>query len=326
MNQKIILPIVLFTIIFANIVFATPPSPPPCYEGENPELYKNLVFNSEIYSYFQGWELKNITVPCHYERGPISVILKYNVPTSYSTSNLNYQTTVMFSFKDDQLINSEELNQVFKNYEQYIAYFESEENIKFFIQTTGATNVNHEETRIFELKSQPREYVNYDFIDKSIVSLSFANTALIDSIGKFVPKISNVPEVNEFRNNVGIHFVEFGNNRLSVHKDFSCPTCESYFVYDLSQLFPTSFSLDNNFEWRAFPEISKAHKTIEENLLVGGLSNCMIGTGDMHAYTILNYHNSPTDSWFMTVALKCDGGTRWKDASIRLNPDGNFDS
>ena len=175
MNQKIILPIVLFTIIFANIVFATPPSPPPCYEVENPEHYKNLVYNSEIYSYFQGWELKNVTVPCHYERGPINVILKYNVPTSYSTNNLNYQTTAIFSFKDDQLINSEELNQVFKNYKQHIADFESEENIKFFIQTTGATGVKHEETRIFKLESQPREYVNYDFIDKSIVIVNLIN-------------------------------------------------------------------------------------------------------------------------------------------------------
>jgi len=325
MNYKIILSMLLFTIVFSNIVFATPPSPPPCYEVENPEHYKNLVYTSEIYNYFQDWELKNITVPCHYERGSINVILKYNVPTSYSTNNLNYQTTVIFSFKDNQLINSEELNQVFKNYKQHIENFESEENIRLLIQTTGATNVKHEETRVFKLESQPREYVNYDFIDKSIVSLSFANPILIDKIEKFVPKISDVPQVTEFRNNVGIHFIEFGNNRLSIHEEFSCPTCESYFIYDLSQLFPTSYSLDNNFEWKTFPEISKAHKTIEENLLIGELSNCSIGTGDMHTYTIVNYHNSPTDSWFMTVALKCDGGTRWKDASIRLNPNGTHD-
>ena len=311
-------------MVFSNAVFATPPRLPPCYDVENPEYYKNLVFDSEIYKYFQDWQLKNITVPCHYERGPINVVLEYNIPQSYSPNNLNYQTTIVFSFQDDQLINADELNHVLGDYKERIQNFENLEATKFFIETTGATDVKHKQINIFELKSKPREYLNYNFIDQQIESLSFANPLLINKLSLFIPKSSSISQIDEFKNHVGINYVGLQNNRLSIHEDFSCPTCESYFTYDLDQLFSTTYSLDNNFEWKTFPEISKAHKIIEQNLLVDELSNCTIGTGDMHTYTIVS-HNSPTDSWLMTIALKCDGDSGWKDASIRLNPDGIYD-
>ena len=159
-NRHLILVLLLFfSGLLPSLVVSTQPLPPPCYDVKNPEHYKALVFNSEIYNYFQEWELKNITVPCHYERGPINVVLEYNVPQSFSLNNLNYPTTVVFSFQDDRLINSDELNQVFGNYRQHIQNFENLETAKFFIEITGATNVKHKQTNVFELESKPREYL-----------------------------------------------------------------------------------------------------------------------------------------------------------------------
>ena len=325
-NKYLILVLSLFLVNFlSSQMLATPPSLPPCYDVENPEHYKNLVFDSKIYSYFQDWQLKNITVPCHYKIGAINVVHEYKVPQSYSPNNLNYQTTIVFSFQDDQLINADELNQVFGDYKKHIQNFENLEATKFFIETTGATNVKHKQKNLFELESKPREYLNYNFIDGQIDSLSFANSLLINELSLFIPKSSSISQIDEFKKHVGINFVELQNNRLSIHEDFSCPTCESYFTYDLDQLFSTTYSLDNNFEWKTFPGVQRAHTIIKENLLINELSNCTIATGDMHTYTIVRFHNSPSDSWFMTVALKCDGGTRWKDALIRLNPDGTYD-
>ena len=212
-------------------------------------------------------------------------------------------------------------------------------NHQLFIETAENLNVYHKEAGIFVIKSQSKDQIEYDFINKKIVSLSFVNPKLIDKIEKFIPKISAISQVNEFEDKVGIHLIEFSyrNKRLSI----SCPTCKSYFIYDLNQLYPISFSLNNNFEWKTFPEISKAHKIIEENLLVGKLSNCTIGTGDLHAYTIgtgdrtigtgdlhaytigTGDRNSPTSPWFMTIAINCDNG--WEDASIRLYPNGTYD-
>jgi hypothetical protein len=84
------------------------------------------------------------------------------------------------------------------------------------------------------------------------------------------------------------------------------------------------YLLSNNIEWHEFPEIKQAHRVVEDHLLVGELSGCSIGWGDMHAYTTASFHDSPEGPWNMTVALICEDG--WKDASVRINPDGSYEN
>lgn len=97
-----------------------------------------------------------------------------------------------------------------------------------------------------------------------------------------------------------------GNNRVEY----------SYF-YGLVR----GYTLSNDMDWQEFPEIKQAHRAIEENLLVGELSDCSIGHGEMHSYTSAAFHDSLEMPWNLTVALICEDG--WKDASVKINNDGS---
>jgi hypothetical protein len=84
------------------------------------------------------------------------------------------------------------------------------------------------------------------------------------------------------------------------------------------------YLLSNDIGWEEFPEIKQAHQIIEAQLLVGELKGCTIGHGKMHAYTAAEFHDADTDPWNLTVALQCPDG--WRDASIRIHPDGSYDN
>jgi hypothetical protein len=83
------------------------------------------------------------------------------------------------------------------------------------------------------------------------------------------------------------------------------------------------YTLSNNIEFLEFPEITLAHSIIEENLLVGPLSGCSIGRGDIHAYTSGALQDPLSGPWHLSVALICDDG--WKDAFVQINNDGTFE-
>lgn len=98
-----------------------------------------------------------------------------------------------------------------------------------------------------------------------------------------------------------------GDNRL-----------EYSFVLDLVM----RYSLSNDRIWQAYPEIALAHGAIRNNLLVGDLAGCAIGTGEGHAYTTAS-GETEQGPWYITVALQCPDG--WKDAFVQINKDGSFE-
>lgn len=83
------------------------------------------------------------------------------------------------------------------------------------------------------------------------------------------------------------------------------------------------YMLSNDIDWREFPEIEQAHQVIQEHLLIGDLAGCVIGTGDAHSYTEAKFHDSVDAPWNLTVAISCPDG--WKDAAVRINPDGTYE-
>lgn len=92
--------------------------------------------------------------------------------------------------------------------------------------------------------------------------------------------------------------------------------------YDANTQLVYKYSLPNSIQWDEFPEIERVHQIIKENLLVGNLSDCKIGEDGGHAYTSMQM-TSAGDVWMnFVVALQCDDG--WKDASVRLYPDGTY--
>jgi len=92
--------------------------------------------------------------------------------------------------------------------------------------------------------------------------------------------------------------------------------------YSFAQDFVFTYTISNDIEWQAYPEVGLAQRAIRDNLLVGELSSCSIGRGGGHAYTS-SVADSETGPWFVTVALICSDG--WKDASVRINRGGSFE-
>lgn len=313
-------------VISSFPVLATKPTLPPCHEVENQEYYKNLVYNSDIFMYFKEWLLESISVPCQYEGGSVNVVLKYITPPYYSPNNLRYFTTVTFSFQEGQLVNMDELQKVFRNYQLHIETFELNKMIKFFIQATGINTVEHSRNNIFLLVSSEGDNLEYDFIDNSIKYFRFVNLQLIDNLALFMPSVNNIPQFEEFKRYKRIKLCGFnsGPNNIMISENSRCPTCGSYFYFDFNRRIITSFFLDNNYEWKTFPEVSKVHNIIKEKLLVGELSDCTIADGNMHNYTILHNRVLLEERCFLTVAIKCNNGKEWKDLEVTLNPDGTY--
>lgn len=81
------------------------------------------------------------------------------------------------------------------------------------------------------------------------------------------------------------------------------------------------YLLPSDMEWENFPEIRQAHEIIQTRLLIGELSNCAIGTGELHNYT--QAQMDEWGGWYMTVALQCN--EKWKDAFLHLLSDGSFE-
>ena len=96
-----------------------------------------------------------------------------------------------------------------------------------------------------------------------------------------------------------------------------------WIVYRLFANRVDEYSVPNSIHWREFPEIDQAHAIIEEKLLVGANSRCVISRGDLHSYTLLSFHYAEHEPLNLTVALDCDG--EWLQAFVKLRPDGTYE-
>lgn len=186
--------------------------------------------------------------------------------------------------------------------------------------------VDMEEDNLFLLRPTSRDVLGYKILESSIEKFSSIKPSLIQNSGLFLPQTRENAQIQEFEEKIGINYVEFESNIIRIYKESECPTCGPYVVIGFDNNLAGPYSLDNDFEWNTFPEVSVAHKIIEENLLVGNFSDCVIGKGKHHDYTISNYiRKSEKDHWFFNIALKCEKEPTWNDAFIRLNPDGTYE-
>lgn len=177
-----------------------------------------------------------------------------------------------------------------------------------------------EEDGMMNIYNKGIDYLNYNFIKGSIDSFQFENPKLIRNLDLFLPNITKIPQIEEFKRNKRIKYMAYGNERLVLRSDAGSLT------YDTHRNITSSYILYNDFKWETFPEIAKAHSIIKEKLLVGELSNCSIGTGYAYGYTQMEYYNlNPSYPLSIKVALKCDEGTKRKEAFIKLNSNGTYE-
>jgi hypothetical protein len=307
-----------------------------CSDIKDPDYYKNLIINSDYPKSFQGWQLQAIGPPlCIVDKGYAGVIIKYNISPSYSKNNLSYNTEVTIHFPDNQLNKSNELDELLEDFKLKVEDFENNEKVNFFIQVTKAKEVEydpeHDSFRINTVLDGLSDILQYDFSKKFISYFSFHNPKLNDKLEFFAPQAADISlEIQEFKKNNGIEAAEYvvsdhvpSRNTITIWSTNKFWLRGSLLRYHFKRKMIENYYLDNNFEWKTIPEVSKAHEIIKEKLLVGELSNCTIGTGDEHATTIGTY-TPELHSWFLIVALKCNDREKRKDASIRLYPNGTY--
>jgi len=324
----------LFVFIFILLTLnasATPPSAPPCTLVDNPQFYQDLALSSRIYSDLQAFELKNISVGCStYGTVPVTLNLE---SSQISAIGLTYHFKLIFSYRDGKLYQGNEVGlvQISRGYTGFIQAFENNQAIKFFITTTGLKDVHYsnqfDSEGHFTLGGYEGSSLSYSFVKNSIDQFVFVHPLLIINVDKFIPSVSNIPKVNEYRLNIPIKRVELTpsaltSSQLSLFGNKECPTCDSFLVYDLQNNMPRSYLLPHTLTWKAFPEIATAHKIMRESLLNKDTRSCVIGQDLPFAYTRLDSQESPSGPYYLHVSLLCSDMSR--TASVQLNVDNTY--
>lgn len=84
------------------------------------------------------------------------------------------------------------------------------------------------------------------------------------------------------------------------------------------------YVVPNSLELESFPEITLAHRIIQEQLLTGKWSHCSINKQGWAYNNTTGYRLMETsETWSLDVALECNG--EWKIANIKLNPDESYE-
>jgi len=318
--------VVLLSLGWPSRVWATPPQPPDCHD-ETPAYLATITDPADVLEYFHSWQVQSVRV-CKSGDTDVEAILQYVPPATYSSAGLKYHATVRLALQNNAISNSEQLQQLYGNYRTHIAAFENDPNIKRFIQITGFTDVDNSEVGKFQINPTGRDRLTFSIAANTVTAFIFVDPRLIKNLAAFVPIVQRIPQVAEFDQHYPIGYARFDGTRFYLYKESECPDCGDYIIFDLSQATPRvgSYRLSNKYGWETLPEIAQAHRIAEKNLLQGELSNCVIGRGDMHAYTAVNDYRgiNPPDRQ-ITVALNCDDGSHWKDVALVLHPDGTYD-
>lgn len=326
MTKNIGLIIIALLIFFSFPIFATKTMEisQQCYPVVEPEYYKTKVYDSETFNLFKEWELQNIEVPCQFYKEDVSVLTRFVLPENYSLLKLKYEISIWWDFKNNELVNIEQLRDIVVNYKKYVANFEINNEVKLFLDATGTKVIQNlpAHKNIFLLRSADgRNALEYNFDTNFVDSFTFVNPQLLANLEIFLPQITQLPQIQEFKKIKGINFAKFGNRGIQVAQDAQCPTCHNYLTYNLNEKIKTNaisdYSLDTSLAPLLIPELINVYELIRQKLLVGELSNCVISTGDKHAYTI-----GTRD--MITVAITCNAGTIWEDVFIRQNFDGTY--
>lgn len=189
----------------------------------------------------------------------------------------------------------------------------------------------------------PRAYSEFGIIYTDRLDFTYARDGSLEISGYGSrPTALDANVILEFFRNRVAQFESFPRVReviINTEPDLGNPTMPLGFVYRLNNHlgyavrdaddyneatdYVTEYQLANDIKWQEFPELGRAHDLIEEQLLVGEYSNCSIGQDPLRSYTMVQFHDSATDAWLISVSVVC--GDDWKSAFVKLNPDGTYE-
>ena len=300
------------------------PHMPPLVKVADGEKYKDIVLKSDLVKTLTEWKLEEVGDPMHFDgsQWPVYVTLEYNLPRSYSSLGLQYHVPLRFGIISDTISNLTELWNLAGKMKPEIETFEKEAAVAFFVRVTGTTKViRRRET--FHTSIKDSNYISYNNVNDSLESFVFFDPVLIDGIELFVPLTAPIEQVKELNQNVGIDRLDQCYSKLQVYvNQRRQKKYRGGFTYEFSRGIISEFSLPNDFVWVTFPDIARAHRIVEEELLKEDFLDCQIA---VHSYTKGSYHPGHLAICSITFPLKCGGQIKSCTASLRLFSDGTYD-
>jgi hypothetical protein len=298
---------------------------PPPTPVRNEEHYKELVMDSSVYDYFDGWELKKLAVDHYYSANSIvNVTLQFDVPDNYSVLGINYSATVVFSYQGDVLVNAYELHNTYGEYKAHLEHFEQISSIRFFIERMNIKNIVHKDPHILEIRSDSKgtnDYIKYNFRELSIQDLRFKDRILIDNIDKYFPGVLDVSQIDTFQKDIKVSEISF-DEQIGTYAFYIRRGGELTFVgsegrilkYDVR--FPqfVGFSTNNisfggnndDIDRKIFPKIQSAEEILEYFLSNDSSFDCSINKEQPNVnIEYYKSHFGRIDEFAVEFALVC---------------------
>ncbi|RKX24928.1 MAG: hypothetical protein DRP45_07100 [Candidatus Zixiibacteriota bacterium] len=337
MSPKNIALIFLFTLMLTENAIATPPSGDIFTRVENPEHYELLASRQSILQeLFVDWPILSITVNMGTSRGIVAVVVALSVPIDTSSIGIAYTYDVVMRFHEDTLLNKTEIRKTLTSFRYVVSHIESHKVLQVFHSNVELHSANLQGTEnlySIELLSTTGDTLIYRMawddtgplgsLRKWTVKLCFTQQGLLDQLESFLSRCP-VPQIREFRTQVGISYARFYKNRLFVSSGRDCSDFDACFSAMRSMNFVTSFKLPTTREWHSFPYYPSALSAVQEYLATHADNDCVVDRSSSSAFVVSGYQqNSNPRRVYVPLACKGNAG---RVASVRIDIENTSDS
>lgn len=332
--RKICVFLVFHVVLSISVSFASQPILPKHIKIENQKYYELLASKHSILKkLFENWQLKSVNVKEYTINDILLITINFDVPVDSSPLGIAYKYSFIMKFVGDSLINSIEIRKMATIFKEILSRMENHPAVRVFYNNS---NVNYAHlsalghTHILELHSTKGDTLVYENkwpyhpkIDQ-IYMLSFTNIKLLDQLELFLSKFP-IPQVTEFRTQVGIGYARLYRNHLFVSSGNKYGTKNTCFSTYHSGRLITSFKLPTSFDWHGFRFYTKSMSCFQGIISKQIDLDCQSKTLADSSFVIMNYQQNslPRRIYLM---LNCENKTtKFISTRVSLTEPNNYD-
>ena len=328
---KVIAAIIVGLLFGSQELSASQPRMPIRYKVENPKHYVELASRFCESQFVADWKILEARVGTATD-SVVPIYLQLEVPHSYSSLGIAYKAKVTLTYRGDSLLRDRRTWLQCVNYRSTIRHAERQKEVRLFVEATAIKHsidfwegpghkLHFKSTTGDTLVYHMRE-TNTQLESGLTNGFTFQHASLLANLELYLKRWP-VPQVTEFRENVGITRARLLNDHvfISSHSD-SQGECASFSVMRSFGLI-TSFRLPNAFQWSTFPWFWRSHMAIWSLLPDRRAPGCQMEEMVNPHYTYMSYQQNSSPR-AVYVMLECSEGVN-QIASVIVGGDGSVD-
>ena len=328
---KVIAATLLGFILMSQTVSATKLTMPIRYKVENPKHYVEMASRFCESQFVADWEILEARVGTATD-SVVPVYLELEVPHSYSSLGIAYKAKVTLTYRGDSLLRDRRTWLQCANYRSTIRHAEKQNEVRLFVEATAVKHsidyweglghiIRFESTTGDTLVYHLRE-TNTQLESGLTNGFTFQHADLLANLELYLKRWP-VPQVTEFRENVGIARARLLNDHVFISSGTDVHgKCASFSVMRSFGLI-TSFRLPNAFQWSTFPWFTRSHMAVWSLLPDKSVPGCQMEEMVNPHYTYMGYQQNSSPR-HVYVVLECSEGTT-QLASVIVGGDGSVD-